>query len=115
MKSLLIVSLMILSAPSFAKLAVYNSEDAAKLVLTSTETLDKIYQNSNTDNFKRIEVENTKLNEFDVLVETTKLDWRCETIVKVKAVGQVITTPNGGKIATNKLVIGKVAKSDCVE
>ncbi len=115
MKSLLIMSLVVFSLPSFAKLSVYRSEDAAKLVLTSDETMDKIYQKSETEDFRRIEVENTKINEFDVVVETSKLDWRCETIVKVKAVGAVITTPNGGKIATNKLVVGKVSAAKCIE
>lgn len=115
MKSLLIVSLMVLSLPSFAKLSVFRSDDAAKLVLTSDEIMEKIYQKSDTEDFRRIEVENTKINEFDVVIETSKLDWRCETVVKVKAVGAVVTTPNGGKIATNKLVVGKVLAAKCIE
>nr|BDT27519.1 hypothetical protein BHI3_09850 [Bacteriovorax sp. HI3] len=114
MKSLLIASLMVISAPSFAKLAVYGNADAARAVL-APEVLSKVMDKAQTETFLKVAVENTKLNEFSVTVETAKLDWRCETVVKVKAVGEVITTPNGGKIATNKLVVGKIAEAKCIE
>lgn len=115
MKSLFVAFLMVFSLPTFAKMTVFNSADAAKAVLNDEEALAKIYKKSNTDNFLKIAVESEVVNEFNVTVETSKLDWRCETVVKVKSAPVSITLPNGAKIQTNKLVVSKVSASNCIE
>lgn len=115
MKSLVLASLIIFSAPSFAKMTVFSNADAAKAVLNDEEVLNKIYKKSNTETFLKISVESEKTNEFDVTVETAKLDWRCESVVKVKSAPVVMTLPNGVKISTNKLVLSKVSAANCIE
>ncbi len=115
MKSLLIAFLVVFSAPSFAKMTVFKSVDAAKAVLNDEEALTNIYKKSNTDTFLKISVESEKMNDFDVTVETAKLDWRCETVVKVKSAAVVVSIPGGAKITTNKLVLSKVSASNCIE
>ncbi len=115
MKFVLILTLALFSAQSFAKMTKFSSVEAVKFVLNEDSTISKIFKQSQTDILVKVEVEETSFNEFDVLVQTAKLDWRCETTVKVKTKKIIAQIPGGASITANELVLGKVSKSECVE
>ncbi len=115
MKFLLILSLALFSASSFAKMTKFSTVDAVKFVLNEDAALSKIFKQSQTDVLVKVEVEETAFNEFDVTIQTAKLDWRCESTVKVKTKKVIAQIPGGASITANELVLGKVSKSECIE
>lgn len=117
MKTSLIVLALTVLAPTFAqaKLTVFRTEDAAKLVFTDGTTLEKAKKISSADNFVSLSVESDKVNTFDVTLELSKLDYRCFVNVEVITKGETIQLPSGGKISTNKLVVRSVKAEKCIE
>lgn len=116
MKSLLAVLTLSLLVPTFAhaKLSVFRNEDAAKLVLTDSKTMDKAKKLAETQEFQSLSVEKEEFNSFNVKLELGNADYSCTVDVAVKAVGEAVILPGGGKIATNKLVVKSVKKDRCI-
>jgi hypothetical protein len=115
MKFLLILSLALFSAQSFAKMTKFSTVEAVKFVLNDEVAMSKVFKQSQTDVLVKVEVAETAFNEFEVAVQTAKLDWRCDTTVKVKTKKIIAQIPGGASITANELVLGKVSKSECVE
>ncbi len=115
MKVLALVALVLFTSQSFAKMTKFSSKDAVVFVLSTDEVMTKIYKQSQTDLLLKVEVAEVAFNEFDVTLETAKLDWRCSTVVKVKTKKIIAQIPGGASISANELTTSKISKSDCVE
>lgn len=113
MKKIILATLVLSSVSSFAKLTVFSSLDATKLVLNDDKVMTKIFNKTETSTLDSVKVESDKFNEFQVTVNTSTLDAVCSTLASVKAQKVQAEIPGGARITTNKLVVTKVAAGDC--
>jgi predicted glycosyltransferase len=116
MKSLIAVLALTLIVPtiSHAKLQVFRAEDAAKLVLNDSATMEKAKKLAEIDAFQSLAVESEEMNKFNVKLELGNEDYSCSLDVAVVAKAEAVILPGGGKIATNKLVVKSVKKERCI-
>lgn len=114
MKNFLTFFLVFLSLSSFAKLTIFNAQNALDLVANDEIVLTRILTKSNTSSVVNIDAEQVGSNQFEVVVTSKKSKTTCNTIVDVKAVISSVAIPGGGKISANSLKITNVSKSVCL-